>query len=587
MIEISADSKTENARIMVIGVGGGGNNAVNSMVADGVLGVTYACLNTDKQALERCRADYCVQIGQQLTKGLGAGAKPEIGEAAAMENEDDIRELVRGQDMVIITCGMGGGTGTGAAPVVAKITKELGILTVGVVTRPFQFEAKIRMQNAINGIEKLKQYTDTLIVISNNKLLEIVDRKTTMPEALKKSDMILKQTIQGITDLINRPAMINLDFADVTTIMKDKGTAYIGIGTGHGENRTIEAVENALNSPLLETSILGATHVLLNISGDVTLWDTDEGAGRVQELVSDEANIIFGAMYDDSEPDTVTVTIIATGVEKNEKGGAAERQNVRPKRVTPSRTNVQEPVQEQTNYYNEQPSQNNSSNQQGYYDNTQSNNYVGGDNNFVNNSQNYGGYPQGNDSMQNGGYTTQGGMTGNTMQSGNYGNSFDYNMTGNDTQNNGGYGSFGTNPQGNTYTPLGNGNQQNGYAATDGFVYQNGYMGGENEGTYSPQLNPTQNNNYNEPLQSISPSYTRSNSKQESSIPKYTIPSKVTEFQTRRETDNSEIKFSTIQSKSGRPKQTEMENSYDDEEEEESNSGFNFIDFLKGNKRKR
>lgn len=319
MIEISADNKTENARIMVIGVGGGGNNAVNSMVEDGVLGVTYACLNTDKQALERCQADYCIQIGQQLTKGLGAGAKPEIGEAAALESEDEIRSLVKDQDMVIITCGMGGGTGTGGAPVIAKITRELGILTVGVVTRPFQFEAKIRMRNATNGIEKIEQYTDTLIVISNNKLLEIVDRKTTMPEALKKSDMILKQTIQGITDLINRPAMINLDFADVTTIMKDKGTAYIGIGTGHGENRTIEAVENALNSPLLETNIEGATHVLLNISGDVALWDANEGANRVQGLVSEDANIIFGSMYDDSEPETVTVTIIATGVDK--RGG--------------------------------------------------------------------------------------------------------------------------------------------------------------------------------------------------------------------------------------------------------------------------
>jgi len=331
MIEISADSKTENARIMVIGVGGCGNNAVNSMVEDGVLGVTYAGLNTDTQVLNECQADHCIQIGKQLTKGLGAGAKPEIGEAAAIESEDDIRSLVRGQDMVIITCGMGGGTGTGAAPVVAKITRELGILTVGVVTRPFQFEAKIRMQNAINGIEKLKQYTDTLIVISNNKLLEIVDRKTTMKDALKKSDMILKQTIQGITDLINRPAMINLDFADVTTIMKDKGMAYIGIGTGHGDDRTIQAVENALSSPLLETSIEGATHVLLNISGDVTLLDADEGASKVQEMVSEEANIIFGSMYDDSEPDTVTVTIIATSVDKNDGNTVTEKQNIRQK----------------------------------------------------------------------------------------------------------------------------------------------------------------------------------------------------------------------------------------------------------------
>ena len=222
MIEVSADNKIENARIMVIGVGGGGNNAVNSMVEDEVQGVTYACLNTDKQALERCQADYCIQIGQQLTKGLGAGAKPEIGEAAALENEDEIRALVRDQDMVIVTCGMGGGTGTGGAPVIAKITRELGILTVGVVTRPFQFEAKIRMRNAIDGIEKLKQYTDTLIVISNNKLLEIVDRKTTMPEALKKCHIILKQTIQWITDLIRSPAIINLEYADVKTINKDK-----------------------------------------------------------------------------------------------------------------------------------------------------------------------------------------------------------------------------------------------------------------------------------------------------------------------------------------------------------------------------
>lgn len=345
MIEISANSRTESARIMVIGVGGGGNNAVNSMIEDGVSGVKYVCLNTDKQALERCEADYRMQIGQQLTKGLGAGAKPEIGEAAAMENEDEIRSLVRDQDMVIITCGMGGGTGTGGAPVVARITHELGILTVGVVTRPFQFEARIRMQNAMNGIEKLKQYTDTLIVISNNKLLEIVDRKTTMPEALKKSDMILKQTIQGITDLISRPAMINLDFADVTTIMKDKGTAYIGIGTGHGENRTIEAVENALNSPLLETSIDGATHVLLNISGDVTLWDANEGANKVQQMVSDEANIIFGSMYEESEADTVTVTIIATGVDKNEKNSVTEKQNIRQRRQTFS-PNFGNPVNE-------------------------------------------------------------------------------------------------------------------------------------------------------------------------------------------------------------------------------------------------
>ena len=262
-----------------------------------------------------CKAPTAIQIGEKLTKGLGAGAQPEIGEKAAEENVEELTQAIKGADMVFVTCGMGGGTGTGAAPVVAKISKDMGILTVGVVTKPFKFEARTRMANAESGIEKLKENVDTLIVIPNDKLLEIVDRRTTMPEALKKADEVLQQAVQGITDLINLPALINLDFADVSTVMKDKGMAHIGIGNAKGDEKAIEAVKLAVASPLLETTINGASHVIINISGDISLMDANDAASYVQDLAGEDANIIFGAKYDETMTDEATITVIATGLE--------------------------------------------------------------------------------------------------------------------------------------------------------------------------------------------------------------------------------------------------------------------------------
>lgn len=318
MLEImTSEADVDQANILVIGVGGAGNNAVNRMIDEGIKGVNFACVNTDKQILKRCKAPECLQIGEKLTKGLGAGAKPEIGEKAAEENRDELAEIVKDADMVFVTCGMGGGTGTGAAPVVAQIAKDMGKLTVGIVTKPFKFEGKVRMTNALNGIEKLKESVDTLIVIPNDKLLAICDRRTTMPEALRKADEVLQQGVQGITDLINTPAVINLDFADVNTVMKDKGIAHIGIGEGHGDEKCIDAVKEAINSPLLETSIDGATHVIINFSGDVSMFEADEAATYVRELASEEANVIFGAMYDESCTDSVKITVIATGLKEN------------------------------------------------------------------------------------------------------------------------------------------------------------------------------------------------------------------------------------------------------------------------------
>ena len=305
MLEIMTTEADTSAKIIVIGVGGAGNNAVNRMIDENIGGVEFIGINTDKQALTLCKAPTLIQIGEKLTKGLGAGAQPEIGEKAA----------VKGADMVFVTCGMGGGTGTGAAPVVAKIAKEQGILTVGVVTKPFKFEAKQRMVNALSGIDRLKESVDTLIVIPNDKLLEIVDRRTTMPDALKKADEVLQQAVQGITDLINLPALINLDFADVSTVMKDKGMAHIGIGNAKGDDKAIEAVKLAVASPLLETTINGATHVIINISGDISLMDANDAASYVQDLAGDNANIIFGAKYDESMTDEATITVIATGLE--------------------------------------------------------------------------------------------------------------------------------------------------------------------------------------------------------------------------------------------------------------------------------
>ena len=317
MLEIMMNDAESAARIIVIGVGGAGNNAVNRMIDEQIAGVEFIGVNTDKQALQFCKAERAIQIGEKLTKGLGAGAKPEIGEKAAEESIEEIKEAIQGADMVFVTCGMGGGTGTGGAPVIARLAKDMGILTVGVVTKPFRFENKVRMKNALEGIQKLKESVDTLIVIPNDKLLEIVDRRTTMPDALKKADEVLQQAVQGITDLINLPALINLDFADVQTVMTDKGIAHIGIGSGKGDDKALEAVKQAVASPLLETTIVGASHVIINISGDISLMDANDAASYVQELAGDDANIIFGAMYDDTYTDEATITVIATGLDEN------------------------------------------------------------------------------------------------------------------------------------------------------------------------------------------------------------------------------------------------------------------------------
>ena len=325
MLEIKINEAENSAKIVVIGVGGAGNNAVNRMVDENIAGVEFIGINTDKQALQFCKAPTAMQIGEKLTKGLGAGAKPEIGEKAAEESQEEISQALKGADMVFVTCGMGGGTGTGAAPVIAQIAKDMGILTVGVVTKPFRFEARQRMNNALKGIENLKNAVDTLIVIPNDRLLEIVDRRTTMPDALKKADEVLLQAVQGITDLINVPGLINLDFADVQTVMTDKGIAHIGIGKAKGDEKALEAVKQAVSSPLLETTIEGASHVIINISGDISLIEANEAAGYVQELAGDDANIIFGAMYDENAEDEVTITVIATGLDAHGANTPVER----------------------------------------------------------------------------------------------------------------------------------------------------------------------------------------------------------------------------------------------------------------------
>ena len=314
MLEIMTNEAESSAKIIVIGVGGAGNNAVNRMVEEAIGGVEFVGVNTDKQALTLCKAPTVLQIGEKITKGLGAGAQPEVGQKAAEESIEEVKKIIEGADMVFVTCGMGGGTGTGAAPVIAGAAKEMGILTVGVVTKPFRFEAKTRMNNALAGIENLKKAVDTLIVIPNDKLLEIVDRRTTMPEALRKADEVLQQAVQGITDLINLPALINLDFADVQTVMTDKGIAHIGIGQAKGDDKALEAVKQAVASPLLETTIEGASHVIINISGDISLMDANDAASYVQEMAGENANIIFGAMYDDTYADEATITVIATGL---------------------------------------------------------------------------------------------------------------------------------------------------------------------------------------------------------------------------------------------------------------------------------
>ncbi len=303
------------AKIKVIGVGGGGNNAVNRMIDSGLRGIDFIAMNTDRQALYSSRAEVKLQLGEKLTRGLGAGANPEVGLKAAEENRNEILESLKGADMIFITAGMGGGTGTGAAPVVAEIAKELGVLTVGVVTKPFTFEGPKRLKQAEEGINELKDRVDTLVTIPNDRLLQIADKKTTMVEAFVMADEVLKQGIQGISDLIAVPNLINLDFADVKTIMEDKGIAHMGIGMATGDNRATDAAKQAIKSPLLETSIEGAKSVLLNITGgpDLGIFEVNEAADLIRSSVDKDANIIFGAGIDENLKEEIKITVIATG----------------------------------------------------------------------------------------------------------------------------------------------------------------------------------------------------------------------------------------------------------------------------------
>lgn len=308
------------ATIKVIGVGGAGNNAVNRMIDAGIKGVDFIAVNTDRQALQTSKASTKIQIGEKITRGLGAGANPDIGAQSAEESKAEVAEVLRGADMVFVTAGMGGGTGTGAAPIVAAAAKEMGILTIGVVTKPFTFEGKKRLSQAERGIESLKGKVDTLVVIPNDKLLQIIDRKTSIIEAFKMADDILRQGVQGISDLIAIPGLVNLDFADVKTIMLNQGMAHMGVGKATGENRAEDAAKEAIQSPLLETSIEGAKGVIINITGgeDLGLHEVNTAAELVQRSVDPEANIIFGTVTDPSMTDEIQITVIATGFEKNE-----------------------------------------------------------------------------------------------------------------------------------------------------------------------------------------------------------------------------------------------------------------------------
>ncbi len=345
------------ATIKVIGVGGGGNNAVNRMIEHGVQGVEFIAVNTDAQALNLSKAEIKMQIGGKLTRGLGAGANPDVGKKAAEESREQIEEALKGADMVFVTAGMGGGTGTGAAPVIAQISKDLGALTVGVVTRPFTFEGRKRQTQAAGGIQAMKESVDTLIVIPNDRLLEIVDKNTPMLEAFREADNVLRQGVQGISDLIAVPGLINLDFADVKTIMSNKGSALMGIGVATGENRAAEAAKKAISSPLLETSIDGAQGVLMNITGgtNLSLYEVQEAADIVASASDQEVNMIFGSVINENLKEEIVVTVIATGFKE------AEIDNSRPSRpsfgakpqpqqvqAAPTRREVkrEEPVQE-------------------------------------------------------------------------------------------------------------------------------------------------------------------------------------------------------------------------------------------------
>ena len=321
-MSFSFDSASvQGAVIKVIGVGGGGGNAINRMIEEGLAGVEFIAANTDIQALSSSKAETVIQLGPKLTRGLGAGGQPEVGRKAAEESEETLTEALTGADMVFITAGMGGGSGTGAAPVIARIAKSLGALTVAVVTRPFGFEGNKRGAFAVEGIQELREQVDTLLIISNNNLLEIVDKKTPLLEALSEADNVLRQGVQGITDLITNPGLINLDFADVKTIMTEQGEALMGIGVGEGENRAADAAKMAINSPLLETSIDGAKGILLNISGssDLSIFEVNEAAEIISDAADPDANIIFGSVIDESLGDKVQITVVATGFNSSAK----------------------------------------------------------------------------------------------------------------------------------------------------------------------------------------------------------------------------------------------------------------------------
>lgn len=340
------------ATIKVIGVGGGGNNAVNRMIEHGVQGVEFIAVNTDAQALNLSKAEVKMQIGGKLTRGLGAGANPEVGKKAAEESKEQLEEALKGADMVFVTAGMGGGTGTGAAPVIAQIARDLGALTVGIVTRPFTFEGRKRATQAAGGIASMKEAVDTLIVIPNDRLLEIVDKSTPMLEAFREADNVLRQGVQGISELIAVPGLINLDFADVKTIMSNKGSALMGIGVATGENRAAEAAKKAISSPLLETSIDGAQGVLMNISGgaNISLYEVQEAADIVATASDQDVNMIFGSVINENLNDEIVVTVIATGF--NEDG--AQLKQVRPSFGQPKPasvgTNIREQKREEPSY---------------------------------------------------------------------------------------------------------------------------------------------------------------------------------------------------------------------------------------------
>ncbi|EAG7881749.1 cell division protein FtsZ [Listeria monocytogenes] len=359
MLEFDTSSESL-ATIKVIGVGGGGNNAVNRMIEHGVQGVEFISVNTDAQALNLAKAETKLQIGTKLTRGLGAGAVPEIGKKAAEESREQIEEALKGSDMVFVTAGMGGGTGTGAAPVIAQIAKEMGALTVGVVTRPFGFEGPKRTKQALTGTEAMKEAVDTLIVIPNDRLLQIVDKNTPMLEAFREADNVLRQGVQGISDLIAVPGLINLDFADVKTIMTNRGSALMGIGIATGENRAAEAAKKAISSPLLETSVDGAKGVLMNITGgsNLSLYEVQEAAEIVSSASDEDVNMIFGSVINDELKDELIVTVIATGFDEAKQAQQQAQANRRPNQsIQVNRPNYAVQDEQQNDYSQNAPQQ--------------------------------------------------------------------------------------------------------------------------------------------------------------------------------------------------------------------------------------